>query len=89
MTANDVEVSISGGEDAGDPVAFKCATSDMLQWHATITFAENAAAAQDTTPAVLAARANDYVYHSNTEFTELLAANVRDEVRLQRVLCRN
>lgn len=64
-----------------DDNTYLCDTEGMLQWHAQITYTAADATAQDTTPAVMAAQATDYVSYSATEFKAFLTANIKDEVR--------
>lgn len=52
----------------------------MLQWHAQVKYSATAAATSKTTPAVMAAQANDYVAYSGEDFKSLLVAYVNDEV---------
>eukprot|EP00752_Nemacystus_decipiens_P002102 g2010.t1 len=58
---------------------YLCDTHGKLQWHAQITYTEADATARDTTPAVMAAQATDYVSYSATEFKTLLIENINTE----------
>lgn len=69
---------------SGDDDAYMCDAVGMLQWHAQIRYSgEDASFVQDATPAVLAARANDYVAYSSNAFKTILTSNLNDEVRAQ------
>ncbi|CAM9270073.1 unnamed protein product [Choristocarpus tenellus] len=58
---------------------YKCSSDGMLQWHVKVIFGIATAAAAGTTPAVLAASANDYIAYSSDEFKTLLTAYINDE----------
>lgn len=59
---------------------YKCDEIGQLQWHATIKYPAETAASLETTPAVMAAQANDYVAYSKTEFKTLLTDYINYEV---------
>lgn len=65
--------------DADDD-SYMCDTEGMLQWHAQIKYGAEAAATANTTPALMAAQANDYVAYSGDDFKSLLTAYINDEV---------
>lgn len=66
-------------KDADDD-SYMCDSEGMLQWHAQIKYGVKTASAANTTPAVMAAQANDYVAYSADDFKSLLAAYINDEV---------
>lgn len=66
-------------------VTYKCDETGMLQWRVQIKYRAEAATVLDTTPAITAARASDYVTYSTAEFKSLLTAYINDEVRYRHV----
>lgn len=74
-------MAIKTGPADADDNTYICDTDGMLQWHAEITYNAADAQARDTTPAVMAAQATDYVSYSATEFKTFLTANINEEVR--------
>lgn len=60
--------------------SYMCDVDGMLQWHAQIKYTAADAIARGTTPAVIAAQANDYVAYSARDFKTALAANINYEV---------
>lgn len=78
---DEITVTISTGTDDVDEF-YKC-TAGALQWHASIKYPVDTAASLDTTPAVMAAQANDYVSYSQSEFKELLTGYINDEVEIR------
>eukprot|EP00903_Cladosiphon_okamuranus_P018775 g17272.t1 len=77
--ADEITVAVKTGPTDPDDNTYLCDTDGMLQWHAQIPYTAAYATARDTTPAVMAAQANDYVSYSATEFKTLLTANINDE----------
>lgn len=65
--------------DADDD-SYMCDVDGMLQWHAQIKYGAADSLASGTTPAVMAAHANDYVAYSGAEFKTILAGYINDEV---------
>lgn len=74
-----ISVSIKTGPTDADNT-YLCETEGMLQWHAQITYTAADATARETTPAVMAAQATDYVSYSAIEFKTFLTSNINDEV---------
>lgn len=76
----DIAVVIKTGPVDAEDDSYMCDNEGMLQWHAQIKYGAKAAAEANTTPAVMAAQANDYVAYSGDDFKSLLAAYLNDEV---------
>ena len=60
--------------------SYMCDVEGMLQWHAQIKYTATDAKARGSTPAVMAAQANDYVAYSAADFKTALATSINDEV---------
>lgn len=79
--ADKITVAITRGP-VDDDDTYMCETDGMLQWHAQITYSAADAEANDTTPAVMAAQANDHVAYDSYTFKTALAGNINNEVSL-------
>jgi len=77
---DEITVDIKTGPTDAEDISYMCDVDGMLQWHAQIKYTAANAVARDTTPAVIAAQANDYVAYSATNFKTALAANINEEV---------
>lgn len=77
----DITVTIKTEPVDVDDVSYMCDTDGMLQWHAQVEYSAAYAGSRDTTPAVLAAQANDYVAYSSSQFKALLAGFINAEVK--------
>lgn len=75
-----IAVAMATGPVDDDDDTYMCDTDGMLQWHAQITYSAADAEANYTTPAVMAAQANDHVAYASNEFKTVLAGNINDEV---------
>ncbi|CAM9126605.1 unnamed protein product [Ectocarpus sp. 12 AP-2014] len=75
----DITVTIKTEPVDVDDVSYMCDTDGMLQWHAQVEYSAAYAGSRDTTPAVLAAQANDYVAYSSSQFKALLAGFINAE----------
>ncbi|CAM9292282.1 unnamed protein product [Discosporangium mesarthrocarpum] len=62
-----------------EDMCYKCSSPGMLQWHAQVKYTAAAAVTAETTPAIMAASANDYVAYYTDEFKTLLTAYINDE----------
>lgn len=80
--AEEITVAIKTEPADAEDNTYLCDTEGKLQWHAQITYTAADATERDTTPAVMAAQATDYVSYSATEFKTLLTDNINAEVRL-------
>lgn len=75
-----ITVAITTGPADDDDDSYMCDTDGMLQWHAQITYSAADAKANDSSPAAMAAQANDYVAYASNPFKTALAGIINDEV---------
>lgn len=75
-----ISVTIKTAPTDTEDDSYMCDVRGMLQWHAQIKFSATEARVLGTTPAVMAARANDYVAYSGSEFKSFLTAHINTEV---------
>lgn len=76
--ADEITVAITTGPVDDEDDTYMCNIDGMLQWHAQITYSAADAEAIDTTPAVMAAQANDHVAYEFNSFKTALAGNINE-----------
>ncbi|CAN0328466.1 unnamed protein product, partial [Hapterophycus canaliculatus] len=76
---NEITVGIKTEPADADDDSYMCDMDGMLQWHAQIRYSTADASARGTTPAVMAAHANDHVAYSGAEFKAVLAGHINNE----------
>lgn len=77
---DEITVDIKTRPADAEDNSYMCDVEGMLQWHAQIKYTATDATARGSTPAVMAAQANDYVAYSAADFKTALATSINDEV---------